>query len=118
MQKKNLVSNNFNFQRLFSFLTHLLFSDSLLKTLFNISSLISSVRFIQYRFFQEHEQNYLSTIHVLPKIHNDWLVCVFKHCRSKRIYGRLVELANADPQSKLMTMPLWLDYDTLIILFQ
>lgn len=44
--------------------------------------------------------------------------CVFKHCRSKRIFGRLVELASAEPQSKLMTMPWWLDYDTLIILFQ
>lgn len=44
--------------------------------------------------------------------------CVFKHCRSKRIFGRLVELANAEPQSKLMTMPWWLDYDTLIIMFQ
>lgn len=68
--------------------------------------------------FMNRKKIYLPTIHILPKINNDGLVCVFKHCRSKRIYERFVELANAEPQSKLLTMPWWLDYDTLIILFQ
>lgn len=61
------------------------------------------------------------------EIHSDLTIAVgnrtipvhrfFIKTRSKRIFGRLVELANAEPQSKLMTMPWWLDYDTLIILF-
>lgn len=68
--------------------------------------------------FMNMKKIFIYTIHILPKISNDRLVCVFKHCRSKRIYERFVELANAEPQSKLLTMPWWLDYDTLIILFQ
>lgn len=42
----------------------------------------------------------------------------FWFCRSKRIYERLLELSSAESHSRILTMPAWLDYDTMIILFQ
>ncbi|XP_061169631.1 BTB/POZ domain-containing protein 8-like [Saccostrea echinata] len=41
----------------------------------------------------------------------------FIKTRSKRIYERLLELSGGESQNRSLTMPCWLDYDTLIILF-
>ncbi|XP_062573530.1 uncharacterized protein LOC134235412, partial [Saccostrea cucullata] len=41
----------------------------------------------------------------------------FIKTRSKRIYERLLELSGGESQSRSLTMPCWLDYDTMIILF-
>ncbi|XP_048772508.1 BTB/POZ domain-containing protein 8-like [Ostrea edulis] len=41
----------------------------------------------------------------------------FIKTRSKRIYERLLELSSAESHSRILTMPAWLDYDTMIILF-